>query len=115
MNAPDAVDGTTALIPPGYEHRKAIPARFALQIPFMRPGAYVKSIKAPIFFAICARDSVAPAGPTLAYAKQAVNPKTKIQWYEDMGHFDIYLGEPFQRATKDYIEFLQKNLPTAKL
>ncbi|UZJ55528.1 hypothetical protein CBS101457_004848 [Exobasidium rhododendri] len=109
MNAPDAVSGSTALLPPGYVHKQAIPARFTLQIPFMRPGAYAKLIKAPIFFAICGRDTVAPAGPTLSYAKTAQKPT--IQWYEDMGHFDIYLGEAYKRATKDYIQFLRKNLP----
>lgn len=109
MNAPDAKAGCEALIPENYDHPNTVPARFVLQIPFMRPGAYVSSIKAPILFAICGRDTVAPPGPTLAFAKQAVNGT--IKYYEEMGHFDIYLGAAFDKASADYVEFLSLHLP----
>jgi pimeloyl-ACP methyl ester carboxylesterase len=111
MNTADSKSGCEALIPAGYVHPNAIPARFILQIVFLRPGAYAKSVKAPIFFAICGKDSVAPPKPTLAYAKQA--PKSTIKWYDEMGHFDIYLGRAFDKAASDYVEFLQENLPVA--
>lgn len=109
MNTLDAKAGCEALIPKDYIHPNAIPARFILQIPFLRPGAYAASIKSPIFFAICGKDSVAPPGPTLKYAKQASN--ATIRYYDDLGHFDIYLGEPFDRVSKDYLTFLGKYLP----
>lgn len=63
----------------------------------------------PIFFAICGKDSVTPAEPTLAYAKTA--PKGVIKWYEEMGHFDIYYGQGFEQAMRDYQQFLQEVLP----
>jgi pimeloyl-ACP methyl ester carboxylesterase len=109
MNSAGSKAACEALLPADYEHPNVIPARFVLQIPFMRPGAYASSIKVPILFAICGKDSVAPPGPTLAFAKKA--PKGTIKYYKEMGHFDIYLGKPFEKATADYVDFLRLHLP----
>lgn len=109
MNSPGSREGCEALIPEGYNHPEVIPARFALKIPFMRPGSYASQVQIPILFAICAQDTVAPPKPTLAFAKQA--PKSTIKWYDEMGHFDIYLGEAYNKATTDYVAFLKEYLP----
>lgn len=109
MNSPDAMEGCLKLIPNTYQHPNTVPARFVLQIGFMRPGAYAKKINGAIIFGICGKDKVAPPKPTLAFAKKAKN--ATIRYYEDMGHFDIYLGEPFKRATADYLDFLSIHLP----
>lgn len=109
MNSPGSRAGCDALIPEGYVHLEVIPARFALKIPFMRPGSYASQVEVPILFAICAQDTVAPPKPTLEFAKQA--PKFTIKWYDDMGHFDIYLGEAYNKATADYVAFLKHHLP----
>lgn len=45
-------------------------------------------MQCPVFFGICGADSVAPAGPTIGYAKEA--PYGTIKVYEGLGHFDIY-------------------------
>lgn len=108
MNAPDALSGYKALLPSGVNHSLEVPARSALTIPFTFPGWKTSQIKTPILFAICKTDSVAPAGPTEGYARKA--PKGVVKIY-DVGHFDIYNGEPFEVATKDYIAFLTDNLP----
>ncbi len=109
MNAPDVWDSWQPLIPEGFTPLAHVPARIVPTVPTLRPGAYASKVKSPILFAICARDSVAPAGPTLAYAKQA--PRGTIKWYDDMGHFDIYVGEKHETAFKDYVEFLHTHLP----
>jgi len=113
MNAPDVLDGFYPLIPYSmHEHyfkNQKVPARLVPGFMFLRPGAYAKSVQCPIFFSICGQDSVAPAKQTLAYAKKA--PKGVIKVFEDMGHFDIYLGEKHERAWVEYVAFLQKNLP----
>ncbi|KAB8766473.1 hypothetical protein FH972_026633 [Carpinus fangiana] len=109
MNAPDVIDKYKPLLPTGFEAREHFPARLIPKMPLLRPGSYAAKVQCPIFFAICANDSVAPAKTTLAYAKKA--PKGTIKWYDDMGHFDIYVGEKHERAFKDYTEFLQTNFP----
>lgn len=109
MNAPDVMK-YKKLVPPHLDEpfRHFVPARFALHIGFYNPGWKTSQVDCPILFAICGKDSVAPPGPTLQYAKNA--PKGVIKNYGQMGHFDIYLGEFFDIATKDYNEFLRANL-----
>lgn len=113
MNAPDVLSGFYPLIPYSmHEHyftNQKVPARLIPSFPFNRPGSYAKHIQCPAFFAVCGKDSVAPAQQTLAYAKQA--PEGTIKVYEDMGHFDIYIGEKHDRAWKDYAAFATKHLP----
>lgn len=74
MNAPDVEKGYLNLVNPedeGVWFHNYVAARFALKILLERPGAYAKSVKNPILFAICGKDSVAPAPTTRAFAKQA--------------------------------------------
>jgi hypothetical protein len=39
-------------------------------------------------------------------------PRAEIHEYQ-FGHFDIYLGAPFEQAVGDYINFLQCHVPTS--
>jgi dienelactone hydrolase len=110
MNARDARDGYLKLVPPGSSHEAGVAARVALRIPLLRPGASAKDVRCPILFAVCERDTVAPPGPTLTYAARA--PRGEIVRYP-IGHFDIYAGEPFERAVADYVDFLQRHVPVA--
>jgi pimeloyl-ACP methyl ester carboxylesterase len=109
MNAPDVMGTFHRLIPSGYEIQDEVPARLVLKLPLLRPGSYASKVQCPILFGICGQDSVAPAGPTLKYAKTA--PKGVIKWYGDVGHFEVYYGEAYGKAIKDYVEFLQQNIP----
>ena len=43
-------------------------------------------MQCPIYFAICGKDTVAPPGPSIGYAKQAPHGTVKV--YKDMGHFE---------------------------
>lgn len=74
MNSPDAEDGYLNLVPEQDKDRlfyNKVAARFGIKILFQYPGAKAKDVKTPILFAVCGKDSVAPPGPTLKYAKQA--------------------------------------------
>ena len=112
MTAADAMRGYRALlaaspIDDADEHDQ-VPARIALQIPFHRPGLRAKDVRCPILFCVCDHDSVAPPGPTLRHAAQA--PKGEVKRYPE-GHFEIYLGESFERVIEDQIAFLQRHVP----
>lgn len=110
MTAPDAVAGVAALVPAGATHPKDVAARIALEIPLDFPGRRAKDLACPIFFAICERDTVAPAEPTQRYAAQA--PHGEIKLY-DTGHFDIYVGDWFERNVADQLDFLTRHVPVA--
>lgn len=109
MTSPDSVAGIQNLLPPGAEVAHDVAARFALQIVRHFPGRQARNVTCPIFFAICEQDAVAPPKPTQKYAAQA--PHGEIKLY-DAGHFDIYVGEEFERNVADQLDFLSRHVPT---
>jgi dienelactone hydrolase len=112
MTSADSMPGYRALIAASgvsdLEKHDRVPARIALQIPLHRPGLRAKDVRCPILFCVCENDSVAPAKPTLKYAARA--PRGEVKIYPD-GHFEIYLGEPFERVVADQLAFLQRHVP----
>lgn len=110
MTSPDSLPGYLAIVPEGTPFRNQLAARFTFQIVRHRPGRSAKNIVCPILFCICETDTVAPPGPTKRYAAQA--PRGEAKLYPD-GHFDIYLGDAFERVVTDQIEFLARHVPTS--
>ncbi|PZR32827.1 alpha/beta hydrolase [Caulobacter segnis] len=110
MAAPDCEAGYLGLVPERkpttFQNRVA--ARIALQITGYYPGKRTPQITAPVLFCVCAEDSVAPAKQTLAHAKRA--PKGEVKVYQD-GHFDIYVGQPFEHVVRDQLAFLERAVP----
>ncbi|KAA1418828.1 alpha/beta hydrolase [Nocardioides humilatus] len=107
MTAPDALPGYLALVPEDGTFVNEVAARVAPTITRHRPGKAAKHVRMPILFCICDHDSVTPPEETLAYARTA--PRGEIKRY-DAGHFDIYLGSPFEAVVVDQIEFLSRHL-----
>jgi len=108
MTAPDALPGYLALVPEGLPFRNEVAARIGFGILAYRPGRHAGEVRCPILFCVCSRDSVAPARATLRHARRA--PRGEIRIY-DIGHFDIYHGEPFERAAADQLAFLERHVP----
>ena len=107
MTAPDALPGYLALVPEGCTFINEVAARVAPTITRHRPGKAAKAVRMPILFCICEHDTVTPPEKTLAYARTA--PRGEIKTY-DAGHFDIYLGTPFETVVADQTEFLTRHL-----
>jgi dienelactone hydrolase len=108
MTSPDSIPGYLGIVPEGLPFRNQLAARFALQIMRHRPGRSTKNITCPVLFCICETDSVAPAGPTKKYAAAA--PRGEVPLYAD-GHFDIYVGDAFERVITDQLAFLRHHVP----
>jgi dienelactone hydrolase len=110
MTAPDAEPGYLGLVDPaepgGFENRVA--ARFVLQVRDDRPGLLAAEVACPILFAICEHDSVAPASAAQRAARMA--PRGEALVYP-CGHFDIYVGDDFERAVTDMVAFLVAHVP----
>jgi dienelactone hydrolase len=111
MNAPDALPGYKALLPPDTTFRNEVAARVAPTIATYRPGRAARKIKFPILFCVSNTDSVTPPAQTLRYARTA--PWAEIKRY-DAGHFAFYLGEPFEALVCDQVEFLTRQLHPAR-
>ena len=107
MTSPDSEPGYRALIPEGAPFVNAVAARFLLHVGLHRPGRAAKDITAPVLFCICDSDAVAPPDVAARYAATA--PRGEVKHYP-VGHFDIYLGQPFERAVADQTEFLRRHL-----
>jgi dienelactone hydrolase len=107
MNAPDAYPGFLKLVPDGTQLRNEVAARIGVKILPYRPGRLAARVPCPILFCVCENDSVAPSGPTRRYAATA--PRGQIKLYPE-GHFEIYIGDAFERVIADQLDFLDKNL-----
>ncbi|MFT4049116.1 MAG: alpha/beta fold hydrolase [Solirubrobacterales bacterium] len=107
MTAPDVVEGYFALVPDGMKRDNRVAARVSLDITFYRPGRKMKDLKCPTLVCGCETDTVAPFKTTAKYAAAAPNVELKSYPF---GHFDIYLGEPFEQAVTDQTKFLTRVL-----
>jgi dienelactone hydrolase len=95
-------------LPSGTVLPAGVNAIFGIQIGFWRPGRNLKKLHAPMLVCVCDRDSVAPPAATLAHAKRA--PMCEVKRYP-YGHFEIYVGEPFEEVIAEQIAFLQRVVP----
>lgn len=81
----------------------AITARLALRLPLYRPGRDMRKIAAATLLCVCDDDRAAPARTT---ARLAVgHDHVQVNHY-DGDHFEIYVGDLFERAVADQIQFL---------
>lgn len=110
MSTEDAEPGFLAMTPPDSLWSNRVAAQIAIQVVAYRPGRAAARLQCPALFCVCERDSVAPAARTLALVKAA--PRGEIQRYP-VGHFDVYLGEAFERAVSDQTDFLVRHLQPA--
>lgn len=107
MTASDCQRGMSALVPAKSTFRNEVAARFALQIITYRPGKLAKKVRCPAFIAICRKDTVAPSKTALKQVRQA--PLAEVKVYQE-GHFDIYVGQAFERVIADQINFLRRHV-----
>lgn len=112
MNTADAYRGYLQLLPQGVDVPNFVAARFALNIIRYYPGRKTRLIQSPVLFCVCENDTVAPTKATLRHANRT--PHKEIRIYAD-GHFDIYVGEAFEKVIHDQIDFLRRTVPVHSL
>jgi uncharacterized protein len=107
MNSPDAEPGYLALIPAGYDWPNRFIPRATLALPSYRPVRKAAKVSVPLLVQVMTDDAVTPPEPARKAAAAA--PQGELIEYPG-GHFDVYLGEPFERAVGDQIAFLNRVL-----
>lgn len=110
MTTPDAEPGFRALLPPDTRWENRVAARIALRVGLYRPGRAAARLGCPGLWCVCDDDSLAPAEATVACAERAL--RGEVRRYA-AGHFDIYVGDLFERAVADQTEFLVHHLRPA--
>jgi len=106
MSTPDAQPGYEAIAGPSW--RNEVPARFGLTAALYRPGLQAGRLPCPILVQIADRDAIAPP-QAAADAAWLATGRAEVRTYP-VGHFDVYRGEPMQRAVSDQLHFLGRHL-----
>src|SRR3954452_2233891 len=107
MSSPDAEPGYRAMFPPEAPFRNEVAARIALRIGGYRPIRRAAEITCPWLVCVLDGDVITPPRPALKAAGTA--PRGEARRYPGE-HFDIYVGELFERVVADQIEFLERHL-----
>jgi uncharacterized protein len=106
MTTPDAEPGFLAIAGPTF--RNEFCARAALDAARNRPLTRAADLPCPTLFQIADRDSVAPPSAVEKTAWNATG-RAEVRTYP-LGHFDVYVGEGFERAVADQLHFLGRHL-----
>jgi pimeloyl-ACP methyl ester carboxylesterase len=109
MTTSDSLSGMTTMAEQSVDAQwdNRVTARIMLRAGMYRPGLKAAKLPCPALFCITDQDSLAPAKHTAKLA--ARGPRNEIKHYP-IGHFDIYVGEDWERAVADQTEFLVRTL-----
>jgi pimeloyl-ACP methyl ester carboxylesterase len=107
MTSEDSWDGYVPMLADNAPNKVA--AGIGALLPLFRPIAYAHKVKCPALVLICEKDTVASPSVALKAARKMQN--AEVRRY-DVGHFDVYRGEPLTVSIKDQLAFLGRVLPT---
>lgn len=106
MTAEDAQAGYERIAGPDF--RNEVCARIALHVGTYRPVRHAARLPRPILVQVCEHDSVAPPSAALEAARRAGARATLVRY--PLGHFDVYVGEGFERSCSDQVAFFRRHL-----
>ncbi|MEX2196111.1 MAG: alpha/beta hydrolase [Thermoleophilaceae bacterium] len=106
LTSPDAQPGSQAIEGPSF--RNEFCARAVLGAALNRPVKHAGDVPCPTLFQVADRDTVAPPGAVMKAAWKATG-RAEVRRYP-IGHFDVYTGDPFERAVADQLHFLRRHL-----
>jgi dienelactone hydrolase len=107
FTSPGGAEQMKAIVPDDALWENRFTPRLMLRAPRYRPFADAASIGCPLLVCVCDDDTITPVAPALAGAQRA--PRGEVRRYP-IGHFDIYLGDWFDRAVTDQTAFLVRSL-----
>jgi pimeloyl-ACP methyl ester carboxylesterase len=111
LTTDDAMTGYIGnLVPEVTTWRNRYTPRLNLRFPFYRAVRRAGGIACPIHVTVCDRDTVTFPEPAARVADLA--PRGEARRY-DSDHYEIWVGELFERAVADQTEFLRRNLQLA--
>ncbi len=111
MTSPDALPGVEAIAADAADHENRLTARSAIDVALYAPGRRARRIRRPTLVALCEHDTVAPVRTARRQLRRS--PYVELRSYP-VGHFEVYLGPPFERAVEDYVEFLARHVPVGR-
>ncbi len=109
MSQPGSLEGYTALFDEPGEFRNEYCARVGLVLGGYMPSRKASKVRCPLLVLTCAGDAVTPPPPARRMAERAPRGEN-IDYEARWGHFDIYVGELFERTIADQVGFLREHL-----
>jgi poly(3-hydroxyalkanoate) synthetase len=73
-----------------------------------RPVEHAQDVRCPVLLQICEYDSIIPKSAAEETEKKLGKYVEAI--YYPIGHFDIYVGDNFEKSVSDQIKFFKKHL-----
>jgi uncharacterized protein len=107
LNAPGAQADYLRLVPAGADWTNACAARSVLALLKHRPLAAVEQIRCPALVYLAEEDPFVSAETIRSALVRA--PAAEVVRIPG-GHFDVYFGEPFERAAAEQTRFLRRHL-----
>lgn len=107
MNTPDSRPGYMALVPEGTAWRNECPARVGLTLTLYRPVMYAGKIDCPVLIVLAEKDSLISPDSVRRTAAKIRNASVAPM---PVGHFDVYVGDWFEKVVELEGEFLRENL-----
>jgi uncharacterized protein len=104
-NDPAGKDGTSWR--EYFDRNNRVTAAALLQLLLYSPGRVVDRIRCPVLLQAGRQDETTPFGPARR-ASQRI-PNCEFLAY-DVGHFDVYRGDAFERTLRDQLRFLDRHL-----
>ena len=81
-------------------------ARITLRSHGYKPTEHIRNVQCPVLIQICDHDSLAPVS---VETEKELRKYAEVKHYP-IGHFNIYLGDNFEKSVSDQLEFFKKNL-----
>lgn len=83
-------------------------ARIGIRMDKYRPINHVAKIRCPVLLQVCDQDIALP-GNVVKKAEESLGELAQVIHYP-IGHFDIYLGDNFEKAVNDQLAFFNRHL-----
>ncbi len=103
ISSADGESGYETIMGPTF--RNEMQARGIIPILFNRPVRAAKRLRMPLFVVIAEKDTIAPPAAVKA-AAAAAKGRVVVKSF-DVGHFEIYRGEPFEESVAAQVQFLE--------
>lgn len=104
ISSADGESGYRKVMGPTF--RNEMRARGILPILLNRPVSSARRLRMPVQLVVAAHDTIAPVGAVERVAEKVSGPVEVLRF--DVGHFDIYDGEPFVNSVAAQVEFVRR-------
>lgn len=106
MTTPDAYEFFEKLAPDTFINEAC--ARIIIRGDKYRPVKHARNVRCPVLLQVCVHDNITPLSAAEETEKE-LGKYGEVKHYP-IGHFDIYIGENFEKAMSDQLEFFKKHL-----